>query len=240
MKTFIKVISSIIFVPLSFILIIAGSLKYQILNTQFWIEVFEKHNVYRQIQFEINDYLDEKNANVFKDITTRENIKDFLDKNTGLVIKFFNGKMDDLTFYIPVSRIPRELLPKKMGTLEESMTAKELIQRFNIGGIDPRTFDQFRNSGMVINYVFFTALIFFVAVILLCHPISIFITGVTLLSLVYYQNIFMININKPIDSLINPVIGEILISWIFLGLSFVILSLVVVVSSKYLKQKKHG
>jgi hypothetical protein len=119
MKVFVRVISSLILIPVFLVLLISGTFKFALLNNNFWISGFEKHGAYENMRVVVNDYLDSRNANIFKSLITVQNIKDFTDKNITNILNFTKGKMAELTFYIPVQKIPKEMLPKKLGTLKE-------------------------------------------------------------------------------------------------------------------------
>lgn len=227
MKTAIKILSSLILIPIALIALIAGTLKFQILNDKFWINSFENHDIYSQIQKEVFIYLEGKNATIISDLATLPNIKDFVDKNISHTISFLNGNYKELTFYIPVEKIPKELLPKKLGTMTTQMTAKELIQKFNIGGIDPIVFDQFKVTGKIVNYVFYISIILFILLTLLSYPVSLTFFGIPIIFQSFFIKSINFETNKVIDLMLNPVIVDISKSWSFIGILLVIISIII-------------
>lgn len=240
MRLFIKIISTFLFFPLFIIVLLSGTVKFKILNDVFWINTFEKHDVYSKIQFEVNNYLDQKNANIFSELITLGNVKDFTNKNISLVVKFLNGKSNDLTFYIPVTKIPKEMLPKKLGTLKESMTAKEIIQKFNIAGIDPVVFDQFKNSGKVINYVFYISLAVLCLTIFFAYPVAIIFLGLILFGQNYFIGNINLHLNKILEIIVNPLIIEISKLWSFIGIALIIFAIAILVVKKFVTIKRNG
>src|SRR5688500_16047804 len=106
MKLIITILSSIVFVPLFFVTLIAGSTKLQLLNPNFWVKNFETHGTYKNIQIEVIKYVEDKNAKTITELITESNVKDFLDRNTVRVIRFLKGSPGELTFYIPIKKIP--------------------------------------------------------------------------------------------------------------------------------------
>lgn len=240
MKNLIKIFSSLLYVPLIIITIICGAVKYRLLNDNFWIRSFEKNNTYQKLQHEVINYLESKNANIFSELVTIDNIRDFTTKNITKVIYFINGKSDELSFYVPVSKIPKEMLPKKLGTLKENMSVKEIIQKFNINGIDPMFFEQFKYVGKIVNYVFWISLLLTIFVSFFTYPLVIFTIG----TIIFMQSFFIPAIsfggNKLYLLIFSEIVLEISKNLGIVGIILMIISLISMLIIKIKKEKKHG
>lgn len=239
MKQFIKILASIVLIPLFLLTLFSGSVKYQLLNDEFLVQTFEKHGVYNNLQIEVISYLNSKNANIAPELITSANIKDFVDKNIVNVLNFLKGNITELKFYIPVAKIPKEYLPKKLGTLEQEMTAKELMEKFNISGVDPIIYDQFKITGKVVNYIFYVFLVIAFFVAFFVFPLAPIFIGIVLIAQNYFVKNIYLGGNKIVEIMATPVIYEISKTWSIVGMLLVTIYLLIFVLGK-VNKKNNG
>lgn len=100
MKTFASILLVIFFIPLLLISVVSYTLKFQLLDYNFWQSTFQKNNVYQNLASEskgsfesqINSEGGNKNdIQVLTDLITPDNTKDVVDKNLQNFLSFANG-----------------------------------------------------------------------------------------------------------------------------------------------------
>lgn len=74
---------------------------------------------------------------ILTDLITPENLQDLIGKNINNVLQFANGKAGELIVYVPVNKIPKQLLSKSFGDMKEQMKLTDLLTEFNVSGISP-------------------------------------------------------------------------------------------------------
>lgn len=125
--------------------LLAGTVKFQLLDYNFWKTSFEKQNVYQNIatgsrislEAQIEDQGGRKSdARVFTDLITTENIKDFLDRNIRNTLSFMNGKSLELYVYIPLKIIPNGLLPQSLIGNQSELPLQDLLTKLNYQDVE--------------------------------------------------------------------------------------------------------
>jgi hypothetical protein len=146
MRFFLKLILTIIFVPLFLILLIAVTLRFQFLVPSFWENTFGTTSTYSNLAVSINKNLvaqtiseggNRGDVKIFTDLITSENLKDVINKNIVNVLSFANGSAKEIIVYIPINKIPKSLLTKNFSSLSDQMSLTTLLKEFNISGITP-------------------------------------------------------------------------------------------------------
>ncbi len=144
MRTFGGIVIILFTVPLFLIAIASATLKFQLLQADFWESAFEKDNVYSKITDIVKESVVsqtvEKGGNaleikVITDLITPENVKDFVNKNLENLLDYSNGIAKELMVYIPVGRAPKGFLPVNFENLPETMPVTSLLTKLNISGI---------------------------------------------------------------------------------------------------------
>lgn len=157
----------IIFFLISFTaVLVTATVKFELLNYNFLTNSFKTHNTYSGITKvlknsiniqvgrgggEINDIA------VLTDLITPENTADFVDKNLFNLLNFVNGNASDLNVYVPINRIPKDILPKNITEIKEEMTLDELGNRFNIAGLENLPLKEISHIGLYDYYILMTS-----------------------------------------------------------------------------------
>jgi len=125
--------------------LLAGTVKFQLLDYNFWKTSFEKHDVYQNLAAASRSSLDSQienkggkksDARVFTDLITTENVRDFLDKNIKNTLSFMNGKSLELYVYLPVKIIPNGLLPKNLTASQGDIPLQDLLTKLNYQNVE--------------------------------------------------------------------------------------------------------
>ena len=110
----------------------------------FWEKTFDTNNTYSKLSNAINKNLEFRavaeggkpgDVKIITDIVSPGNLKDTIDKNINNVLLYANGKSKEIIVYIPVNKIPRELLLNNFGGVTENMKLSDVIKEFNVNGI---------------------------------------------------------------------------------------------------------
>ena len=121
MKVFASVVLVVLFIPLFLVSLFSYTLKFDLLNYNFWQTTLEKNNVYADLTINIKSSFDNQivkeggNKNdikVITDLITTENTKDTMNKNIKNVLDFVNGKTQQINIYLPLDKIPKDLIPE--------------------------------------------------------------------------------------------------------------------------------
>ncbi len=141
MKSTLKIILIILFVPIFVATLLAVSIKYQLLAPNFWKSTMSSGNVYKDLSGAIKTSFETKtvtgggtknDVKILTDIATPDNLRDFVERNVDNILNFANGKNKVLLIYIPINKIPKELAPKSVGLNSEEIPASALLDKFNI------------------------------------------------------------------------------------------------------------
>lgn len=157
MKVVAQIFLTIFFLLFFIVAFVAGTVKFKILNYSFWTTTFQKHSVYTTlanvVKSSVNTQVnrgggDTQDIAILTDLITTENTKDFVDKNLSNLLRFTNGKEGNLRVYVPVNKVPNNILPKNISTLNQEMTLDELGSRFNIAGLDTLPLENISQIGI--------------------------------------------------------------------------------------------
>jgi hypothetical protein len=176
MKFVAQFILTVVFVILFFVGLFAGTLKFQLLDSNFWETSFEKHNTYELLASESKSVLEKQinkeggsknDARVLTDLITKENAKDFLDKNIENIISFANGKSNQLIAYIPVSILPKSLLPKNLIGIKDEIPLTDLLTKFNYQNAQNINLQGLKQTHKTSNLLFFGSITLLLVILIL-------------------------------------------------------------------------
>ncbi len=145
--------------------LLSTTARFQLLDTGFWLTTFEKNNVYDNFAKVLKTSTEKQtikeggnigDAAFLTNLLTPENLKDITEKNLSNALTFLNGKSEELIVYIPVSKIPKDLLPKTIKPISEQMTAEELLKEFNIMGVKSAQIKNLSSIGSWTTYFWLT------------------------------------------------------------------------------------
>lgn len=202
MKYIAQFFLAILFIVLFILVLLTSTLKFALLNYNFWSSAFTKHDVYSELSSVIKSSVDQQvdrqggtksDVSILTDLVTPENTKDFVNNNLTNFIDFLNGKSGELIVYVPINRAPKGLLPKNISELNNEMTVSQLGEKFDIGGLDQLPFDILSRVGPTVLYAFIGSavimLVFFLLLILttevesrfVAPGIAVFLSGIVTL-----------------------------------------------------------
>lgn len=148
-------------VPLILLGIFAATVRFQLLDARFWQRTFEIHDTYSKLSTVLKNQVEDQivseggrksDVTILTDLITPANVKDFLDRNIVNLLSYANGKAAELIVYVPVSKIPRSLIPSNFAGISEQMPLTTLLSKFNIMGIGPGQIQYISLFGRGINY----------------------------------------------------------------------------------------
>jgi hypothetical protein len=146
MKFIIKSFLAILFIPVFLLLLLAVTFKFQLLDSSFWQKTFSQGSVYSNLSASLGSYIEEKvtaeggsrsDAKIFTDLVSPENLKDVIDKNLAEVLTYLNGESKGIIVYVPLDKVPPQLLPQKLGKISQHMALGDFLREFNMGEISP-------------------------------------------------------------------------------------------------------
>ncbi len=255
MKIVAQILLIIFFVILFFAGLISSTLKFQLLDYNFWKTTFQKHNVYQNLA-DVSKISFESQINkgggsgsdvkFFTDLITTENVKDLVDKNLKNCLDFANGDATQINVYIPIDKVPKNLLPKNIAGIKSEMTLSDLLTKFNFQDWQNLPIQNLYNIGRYIFYFFAVVLFLFLLVIasliLLVEKGSRFIgLGIAFIlssGLTFLFALLITNLNTTLSkgllgnssntlivlgTIFSPVITEIISVWKILSLIMLIL-----------------
>lgn len=146
MRFILKLVLTIFFIPL-FLLLLAGlSVRFQLLSPLFWENTYLSDGTYSKLSISINRNLESQtiagggkagDIQILTELITPENLQNVIGKNIDNILQFANGKADEIIIYLPVNKIPEQLLSKDFGDIKEQMKLTDLLKEFNVAGIGP-------------------------------------------------------------------------------------------------------
>ncbi len=258
MKVAAQVLLVIFFVILFFVGLFSAAFKFRVLDYTFWQSTFQKHNVYQNLavvsksSFESQIAKDGGNKNDIKiltDLITEENAKDVVDRNLRNFLSFANGESSQINIYLPVDKVPNNLLPKNISGIKTEMSLTDLFAKFNLQDWQSLPWQELSYAGSTSYYLFVGAVSLFILVfiflLLLVENGARFIGpgiafvlsgGFTFLLANIIKNINLVLSKELIGSssipsviagtIIPPVIAEAISSWQVLGLLLIAIGIV--------------
>jgi hypothetical protein len=162
------------FIILFFVGLLSATLKFQLLNYNFWTTTFQKNNVYQNLatvsksafESQITVQGGSKNdITTLTDLITPENAKDVINNNLSNFLNFANGKAPQLNVYLPIDKISKNLIPVSIIGLKSEMPLTDLLAKFNFQDSQNLPLQSISRLGEYSSYIFAGALILFVATI---------------------------------------------------------------------------
>jgi hypothetical protein len=149
----------ILSVPVFILSVLSINIKSQFLSAGFWINTFEKANVYSQISTSVSDRLADKvvaGGGKISDITALSNlispynIKVFFEKNVKSILLFANGKSSEIIVFtpLPTKNIPVGTKTDEFSKFSEKMTLDDFLKNLNITGVTKEDFQIISKFGV--------------------------------------------------------------------------------------------
>lgn len=201
----------IFFVVLCMVALLAGAVKFQLLDIRFWQETFTKHNVYQDLASKTKDSLESqigkeggsrRDAKVLTDLITPENVKDFVDKNLQNVLGFANGNKTQVIVYLPVDKLPKNILPWNLSEVKNEMALTDLLTKLNYQNYNNLDLKSLGQAGKISTFVFIGSLalivLFLIFLVLLVESGGRFVAPAVAILL---SGLFIISAAKVVESL---------------------------------------
>jgi hypothetical protein len=250
-----QILLTIFFIILFSVGLISATFKFQLLNYNFWEASFQKYNVYQNLanvgKTSFESQIDKEGGNkndvkILTDLITPENVKDVVDRNLLNFLDFANGSSSQIIIYLPVDKIPKNLLPENIAGVKSEMTIQDLLTEFNFQDWQNLPLQNLFNIGQYISYFFAGAasllllvLIFLILLVgkgsrFICLGIAFILSGslafffadvVTSLNATFLKGLVE---NSSIalviaGTIFSPVVTEMVFVWKILGLILLIL-----------------
>lgn len=135
-----KIILGFIFILLFPVFLLSTTIKFQILNTNFWLKAYDS-KFYEDFSRVMTSNF--KNEGVPQEEIDQFNAflnQDIGDKNIERFIDYLNGKSGELFLYLPLDKLKNGILPARFISPEGAVSAKRLIM--GSGRKNPNFFDQ--------------------------------------------------------------------------------------------------
>lgn len=247
MKFLAKLLLIILFVPLSLAAVLAATIKFQLLDANFWRSTFKNNNVYTNLSVVVKIAVENQNEKgggkksdlkVLTDVITPNIVEDFISHNLDNFLGFANGKRKVLLVYIP----------KVINFNSEEIPLTALLSKFNITIGQDLPISQIAYAGLASTYSF----IGFLALSILCLfllfiltengkkfitlGLALLISGLTILGLTLIGFLLKGKIfsSQIILSTFAPyIMQEILRLWITIGIIFLILGIILFLFKKH-------
>lgn len=258
MKAVAQVLLTILFVIVFFLGLVTASFKFQLLSYGFWSTTFQKHNVYQNLATVTKDSFEQQiikeggnknDVRILTDLITPLNVKETVDRNLKNFLGFANKEKSQINVYLPIDKIPDNLLSKSIAGLKTEMTLQELLTKFNYQDWENLNLNNIANFGQITFYLFIGVVIFLLLILTLlillvesgARFVSIGVTfvlsgGLTLLVVSLASGINTIVSNELINNtsiasviagtVIPPVITEIVYLWRIIGFVMLLLGVV--------------
>jgi hypothetical protein len=172
MKFAAKLLLATLFIPAFLLAVLLGTVKYKFLNINSWKTMYAKYDVYQSIATVLKNNLEDKitssggnvsDVKVIIDLITPGNLKDFIDKNTVNVLDYVNGRVSEWIVYVPIDKVPKNLLPENLLGIQDNMPIDVLMAKFDVG---PANFNykQISQIGRSVNLLFFGSLFILIVI----------------------------------------------------------------------------
>jgi len=176
MKAAAQVLLTILFVILFFVGLITASFKFQLLNYNFWNATFQKHNVYQNLAVVSKEAFEQQiskeggnknDVKILTDLITQENVKETVERNLKNILSFANGEVSQMNVYLPIDKVPKNLLSKSIAGLKTEMTLQELLTKFNYQDLEYLNLEDVATTGQFMFYLFIGVSIFLLLILIL-------------------------------------------------------------------------
>ena len=258
MKFLARLILIFIFIPVFIIFLFTVNLRFQLLTPSFWDKTFSSGDTFSALSTSINKNLETQtiaeggrasDVEIFTGLITSENLKETFSKNINNVLRYANGKADDLIVYIPVNKIPQSLLSIGFSKIKTEMSLTALLTEFNMPGVSASQIQLVSKVGLFswLAFIITSSLIFILLFLLyisvssgkrLVAPgIALIISGTIALLAVGAGTVMRINMEKDFAERINlgdsitgiispPIIQAVLSLWLYFAATAIILGFV--------------
>lgn len=267
MKLFAKILLVILSIPVFLICLISVNIRFQFLNSNFWIDTFRKSGVYEALSLSISKDLAVKTIDSGAKITdiypltsfaSASTIDTFVEKNIIGVTDYANGKTVKLKVYAP--KINKVNDSVSVNSYFEEMSLEDFLTEYNVTNVRESDFKTISIFGKLSWALVITSVILFIAIVsleylltnsgarLIAIGISMTFSGILSLVLYYFFSFvsksFLENYNGNtsigtvmVTSVFPPLIYNIVQIWLWIGVSVGIIGFLLFFIKKPAKNK---
>lgn len=250
MRFALKLILTILFIPLFLILLIGVTVRFQFLSPSFWENTFTSGNTYSQLSISLKNDLElrtvqaggkRSDIKALTDLVSPEILKDLINGNIRNILLYANGKSKEIIVYLPLNKLPTGIVPVSFRKFTENMRLADFMEEFNISGISDAQIRIIGRTGayswvVLATSIFLAALIFYLLWLctevgkrLIAHGVALIISGTLTWILSGAGNVVGRNLttNSSIIKIIVPtIIGGVIKVWMIIGVGTVILGII--------------
>lgn len=136
----------IIAVPIFILTVLSINIRFQFLSSRFWINTFEKGNIYSQISENVENRLISKvvaegggksDVALLSNLISPTSLKDFSEKNIRNILLYANGKSSQIMVFtpVPLGKIPEGFGKNNLENFSEEIPLTDFLKGFDISGI---------------------------------------------------------------------------------------------------------
>ncbi len=252
MNILLKIFLTILFIPVFLVLLVLISVKFQFLNSNFWIDAFEKNGTYQKIESVVPKIIDfqskedgemKLDKKITEKLLTRDNLKEFIETNIKNTLSYANGKSDDWIVFIPSQKLPKGLLPNFLNDRNE-VSMDTLTSFINRGGGNDINFTsqisllgRYSTLSLFIWSLVVLSILFVLYVtrgasiaLIISGAFTLLLTGTINIARVTIENELVTNGQEPAQRLLGifapPIITPMIILWTYIAILAILLGIV--------------
>jgi hypothetical protein len=181
MKIAAKILLAAILVPLTIIFLLAVCIRFQLMSPRFWKSTLEDNDAYAKVSETVRMELEEQavagggqksDAAILTDLLSETNIRDFVNKNIDNILRFANGKSEELLVYVPMDVVPESFLSPGFTEKAEEIKLSDLVRDFDISGITEAQINSVSRFGLWSWVIFYGSFLVLLAVVCLIHLLT--------------------------------------------------------------------
>jgi len=161
-----KSIATVILSVLTAILIIIGvgaaTIRFQVLSPNFWETTLQKNDTYSNLSGVLKKAVEDQitseggrvgDAKILTDLITPVNLKEIIDRNLINILGYANGTLTQFNLFVPISRIPKGLLPRNISNLPDTEPVDTVLKEFNVTFVSAGQVHSISIIGKIVNNV---------------------------------------------------------------------------------------
>ena len=158
MKFVARALLIIVAFPIFILSVFSINIRFQFLSSGFWINTFEKGNIYSQISENVENRLisrviaeggGKSDVTLLSNLISPESLKDFFEKNIKNILLYANGKSAEIMVFtpVPLGKIPEGFDLNNLEDFSEEIPLTDFLKGFDISGIRESDIQAISNFG---------------------------------------------------------------------------------------------
>ncbi len=144
--------------PIFILAVLSLNIRFQFLSLGFWINTFEKGNVYSQISENVENRLvsrvvaeggGKNDIALLSNLISPDSLKNFSEKNIKNILLYANGKSPQIMIFtpVPLGKIPEGFGKNNLEDFSEEIPLTDFLKGFDISGIKESDIQAVSNFG---------------------------------------------------------------------------------------------